>query len=57
MNLEDRPDESLLREQVSAGRYTGSPHRLLRRDAQHRAEAIESELRRRGILFQPIDCS
>ena len=63
MSLEDRSDDSLLRihesikEQVSADRYIGSTHRLLRRDAQQRAEALESELRRRGVQFRPIDWS
>jgi hypothetical protein len=63
MGLEDGPDESLLRmhgsirEQVSADRYSGSSHRFLPRDAQQRAEALESELRRRGVQFQLTDWS
>ncbi len=60
MSLRGLSDENVLRlyesvrEQVSADLRSGSPHRLLGKAAQERAEELEAELMRRGVQFLRI---
>jgi hypothetical protein len=61
MSIENLSDESVLRlyesirEQVTADRLHGGPHRLLRETAQQRAETLREEIDRRRLRTDRID--